>query len=333
MMYNSANKPSHAQDNTIATTYTVMDGEWIEVINHTFASPVCCEVDGVAISPMVDSGPTLGSQTEQCSQDGYIAQSVNGCKCDDFLDTYEWSSPALDPIFDPNTTCRLLGNRRVVLIGDSTMEQAAITLINSLVPGGGCHHQLSYHSADTLVRRDFGAMNRGKHFTDIVHELKPDIAIVTVGAHIAHNYSLYMSIVGEVIHDMEEIKRLWGNNITFGWKTQQPGGCLPNIAYPKNPSMVASTYLNNDSATHLSYNHGQFYQWDEMLITRLEEIKMPYLDLRMLYSRMDGHISSRGKMVKYFGRKEEYVDCLHMCTPGPLDVVARLFYRFLLEVG
>jgi len=70
----------------------IIDGEWIEVSNRTFASPVCCEGDG-AISPMVDSGPTLGSQGKQCTEDGFRPQLVNGCKCDDFLDKYVISSP------------------------------------------------------------------------------------------------------------------------------------------------------------------------------------------------------------------------------------------------
>ena len=217
----------------------------------------------------------------------------------------------------------------MVLIGDSTMGQVASTLINSLVPGG-CHSHISMHSADTLVKRDFGGMNRGKHFTDYIYDLKPDIAIVGVGPHISHihNISSFYSIVNEVLSDMNEIKLRWGNNITFGWKTQQPGGCSLNITHPKHP-WGATTGLVNKT---LRYNWEFFLEWDEMLVTRLKEIKMPFLDLRMLYSRTDGHISSRGKLVKYWGRTEEYTDCLHMCTPGPLDVVARLFHNFLLEV-
>mmetsp|Transcript_59213 Transcript_59213/g.63893 ORF Transcript_59213/g.63893 Transcript_59213/m.63893 type:complete len:362 (-) Transcript_59213:1405-2490(-) len=304
----------------------IIDGEWIEVSNRTFASPVCCEGDG-AISPMVDSGPTLGSQGKQCTEDGFRPQLVNGCKCDDFLDKYEWSSAALSAQFDPNTTCQILGNRTVALIGDSTMAQVASTLINSLVPGG-CHNQISIHSADTLVKRDFGGMNRGKHFIEYLYDLKPDIAIVGVGPHISHNHnSSFYSIVNEVLSDMNEIKLRWGNNITFGWKTQQPGGCSQNMTNPKNPLATKSGLLN----TTFRHNWELFYEWDEMLTTQLEEIKMPFLDLRMLYSRTDGHISSRGKLVKYWGRKEEYTDCLHLCTPGPLDVVSRLFHNFLLQ--
>ena len=49
---------------------------------------------------------------------------------------------------------------------------------------------------------------------------------------------------------------------------------------------------------------------------------MPYLDLRMLYSRTDSHVNLQA------GGK----DCLHICVPGPLDVIGRLFHKLLLEL-
>lgn len=50
---------------------------------------------------------------------------------------------------------------------------------------------------------------------------------------------------------------------------------------------------------------------------------MPYLDMRMLYSRSDAHVNSLDASQN---------DCLHLCAPGPLDVVGRVFHNFLLEI-
>ena len=52
---------------------------------------------------------------------------------------------------------------------------------------------------------------------------------------------------------------------------------------------------------------------------------MPYLDLHMLYSRTDSHVNLQADGMKV-------ADCLHICVPGPLDVIGRLFHKLLLEL-
>jgi len=58
------------------------------------------------------------------------------------------------------------------------------------------------------------------------------------------------------------------------------------------------------------------------LISRLQINGIPYLDMRMLYSRSDAHVDSQ---------IDNSVDCFHFCSPGPLDVVGRLFHQLLLD--
>ena len=54
------------------------------------------------------------------------------------------------------------------------------------------------------------------------------------------------------------------------------------------------------------------------LISRLQALGMPYWDMRMIYSRSDGHVSSQ----------TNNADCLHFCH-GPLDVMGWLFHQLL----
>ena len=79
-------------------------------------------------------------------------------------------------------TCELLGTRRVLLIGDSTMSQTASTLMNVLFPV--CATQIFYAPGDTLIAERLGHLNRGKRWNEYVYDFEPDIVVVTAGAHI-----------------------------------------------------------------------------------------------------------------------------------------------------
>ena len=69
-----------------------------------------------------------------------------------------------------------------------------------------------------------------------------------------------------------------------------------------------------------AYNYRSFYGRDLFALSRLAEVSMPVIDLRMLYARPDAHIDSLAV---------NQTDCLHLCMPGPLDVVADLFQNLL----
>ena len=127
----------------------------------------------------------------------------------------------------------------------------------------------------------------------------------------------YMDLVDQVLNQVQEMQQK-NTHITFAWKTQQPGGCTKEILSPKDAAMAAGNF---EYMVDRGYKWDQFYQRDLLLISRLQSIRMPYLDVRMLYSRSDAHMSSQTN-----GQR----DCLHLCSPGPLDVVGRLFHQFLV---
>ena len=141
------------------------------------------------------------------------------CLCTNFIDEYEWQSPQL-VLFSLLETCALLGNRKVVFIGDSTNQQAASTLINAIRPSGAlCHTQIYIALSDTLDKLNYGNLDRGLRMSEWVDELEPDIVIVSVGAHVPRNDTVYMNFVDKILHEMKEIETR-KPSITFAWKTQ-----------------------------------------------------------------------------------------------------------------
>jgi GDSL/SGNH-like Acyl-Esterase family found in Pmr5 and Cas1p len=238
-----------------------------------------------------------------------------------FRDHYVWMSPNL-PSWDAAEFCHLLGpSRRILMMGDSTMGQAAATLISAV--HGFCQTQLFYFIADTLIKEPYG-QNRGSHWLDVVgnhsRTADSDIVVLTVGAHLANTE---MNNVSEVVMQQIMAMKQKRPSLTILYKTQQPGGCTSEIANVSlSPLEVGKKFVSY--AEH-EYNHAHFYEYDKTVIRRLQELDIPFLDMRMLYSRSDAHPSSKLPEC----RNTSYCDCLHFCSPGPLDTFAILFLQLL----
>lgn len=319
-----------ATDKSLSASSLELIGTWVHVgANRTFAAPVCCGWDAnnfAKKTAQCGSEPLQHRAVYSGRSDGLFQQmGGHACQCrKDFRDEYEWQAPNL-PVFDALQTCQQLQlqgkNRTVLILGDSTLSQTATTLMNALIPGG-CSPQVKFIQADTLIHQPMGVLNRGRHWKTTVEEEQPDIAILGAGAHIRaeENYTL---VVDEVLEDMHKMLTELPNT-TIVWKTQQPAGCTHDIFYPNNPLRAAQDFNFSKPAGYKKYQHEMFYHRDLYTIGKLQALGLPYLDMRMLYSRSDAHISSGKEVVSY--------DCLHMCSPGPLDIVAPLFQRLLLEI-
>jgi hypothetical protein len=208
------------------------------------------------------------------------------------------------PLFNATQTCQKLNNTQVLMIGDSTMQQTASTLMNTLFPAG-CQTQLSAMYGDTLVGTWMGGYNRGGKWVDSVkghftNTTESGIVIISAGPHV-FNRSNFEIVINGVIEGSKDIKQ-FNPNIHIVWKTQQAAGCTQNIS--------SDIYSGND------YNHGEFYERDVYAMTVLPQHGIHIIDMRMLYYRSDAHRSHRH-------------DCLHFCVPGPLDVIAPLFSQLL----
>jgi hypothetical protein len=256
------------------------------------------------------------------SQTGLAWMLGNGCewKCRRrFRDEFVWKSPNL-PEWNPSEFCQLLrSHRRIIMIGDSTMSQAATTLMNAV--HGWCQTQLVYFVVDTLIKEEFGALNRGPHWLEIVrnHSITRDgdIVVLTVGAHIANKSDLYN--VSNLVMQQIVAMKVERPSLIFVYKTQQPGGCTPRIANVSLSPLQAGETFNFSGGVR--FNHHFFYEYDKTVICHLQELGIPYLDMRMLFSRSDAHPTSK--------LATRLQDCLHFCSPGPLDMFAILFLRLL----
>lgn len=154
--------------------------------------------------------------------------------------------------------------------------------------------------------------------------MKPDIVVATVGAHILADDATFRDLVDEVLMEMQQLRRE-RPDINIAFKTQNPGGCTREILSPQDANIAARkmNFTEMEYNGKKTYNWGRFYERDLMLLHRLQKFNIPYLDMRMLYSRSDSHIDSQSSIRR---------DCLHICAPGPLDVIGRLFRQLLLEL-
>ena len=196
---------------------------------------------------------------------------------------------------------------------------------------------MSFQLADTLVKKDLGpetlqeeearnrhrrlAMNRGPHWSEPVQHQQPDIVFFSLGAHIYGEdrwKAAFDNVVDGMIEHQAKLMNETSRTIHFVYKTQSPGGCSRDIS-PLPPDEAARTFHD-----HL-HNHAMFYGRDLYALARLQQLPWPVMDLRMLYARTDSHVSSRFGP----GRQKKKKDCLHLCTPGPLDVAADLFQELL----
>eukprot|EP00040_Diaphanoeca_grandis_P042602 m.7740 g.7740 ORF g.7740 m.7740 type:complete len:297 (+) comp6171_c0_seq2:88-978(+) len=279
-----------------------------------YVAPVCCgwNFHGYAKNPPSDNCGTL--PMPKTTDGRYVGRREllahvggRGCTCakEPATERWRWESPSF-PQFNATMLCELLGNRTMMFIGDSTMEQTASTVMNAVF-AAGCQTQMSFGKADTLVGQLFGGQNRGRVWTSWIDEFNPDVVVVTAGPHIQHNSSfdmVFQEFLNTTLRYRESSPRR-----QIIWKTHQPAGCTSNIS--------DGIHVN----TSAYFNHGFFRTRDVQCIAKLKAHGLPYLDLQMLYNRSDGHIDRRFSPT--------IQDCLHMCVPGPLDVIPGLLQQVM----
>jgi hypothetical protein len=293
-------------------------GEWVfEGESKTYAAPICCGWDHQHWrSNKVCGEPRQSFEMYQGSKDNKA--QVGGCTCSTFTDKYTWKSDQL-PTLDPYETCRLLGNRTVLMIGDSTMQQTTATLMNALFPVG-CQSQIVAGVSDTLIGKPLaGKRNRGLPWLEHVNRTQPspDIVILTAGAHIYSEYNFTL-VLESVVEGTKRLKDFLPS-ILVPWKTQQPGGYSLDIPTRQDPVKAATVF--DWSMTPNRYQHGTFYSRDLQVFRTLPAEGIPVIDMRMLYSRSDAKV----------GSLKDRNECLHFCVPGPLDVFAASFQKQLQD--
>ena len=143
-------------------THTI--GHW-SFVNVTKKSFQCCTWDKeFSNDPEVCGNEKITRFYQEC----YVGSNIvvqqaggNACSCDAALqgrstvnarENYDWV-PSFCMLHHWNASffCELLGNRTILLVGDSTMEQSASTLMAMIQSGeGGCADQIKACRSDFL---------------------------------------------------------------------------------------------------------------------------------------------------------------------------------------
>lgn len=284
------------------------------------------ELDGewINLKPPDDWNSTIDNVTTNDLTPTFVGA------CLGYKDAFQWNATGLSFDWDPHGFCRILGNRTIAMIGDSTMLQSA-EVIRNMASLAGCGDQVKFGSADTLVFQNMGHLNRGAHWTTWVKELHPDIVVVSTGAHILNDANFTIAF-DSVMADMEELQKEQPD-IQFVWKTQNPGGGYPSNflapqGYPAGKVPAANHFIPGhpvdaakgrarDPMYEVVFNHQLFWGRDNTIVLpELQKRGIPFLDVRMLYNRVDAHPWWRG-------------DGLHYCMPGPLRVIPMLLHKLL----
>ena len=210
-------RPSNSSDRKICNDQdSILPGVW-ERTHLSQQSFHCCEYDecdGSELSPCKPSrcdGKSEGRMIH--AREKYIWKP-------DSCDLIAWNSTQF---------CGLLGNRTMLLIGDSTMHQSAITLTSMISYwyeqhnadagiSASCADQILFRWSDFLiVSHDVpveGATNfypgsdqeRGASISEHILEVNPDIVVITAGAHFMSEV-VFTDTLQKIIVDAENMLR------------------------------------------------------------------------------------------------------------------------------
>lgn len=266
----------------------------------------------------------------------------NGCKCKNWVDEYAWE-PAKCTLaqWDAAAFCSLLGKRSLMFIGDSTMIQVGVAVINAVHwemrggsgggGGGGCQEQLSVGLSSTLIGRALGVSNFGRRWVELANmshskapgaSTRPDIVVTSAGPHVTllKDFELLLAQV------VDEHRELFPE-VKLVWQTQPGAGCAPS---PLEEAPGKAFWARQHPKPQTRYNWPLFPAFDDAARARFahpaaSRENLFLLDVSPLALRADAHPGSRGDVPG---------DCVHSCLPGPLDhLVPRTLLHLMLHHG
>ena len=206
--------------------------------------------------------------------------------------------------------CNLLGKRRMLLVGDSTVMQSAATLLNMInFNGGMCGDNIYIGQSSKLQWAEFGVHGCGQDTTlsSAIDYSHPDIVIMNIGAHLGDVGDLdaiLFALLGVIKKSTADY------NTTFVWKTQNPGAW--NCDSFHSPSETDG-YPISEGQDRYKWNNFPLY--DDYARKNTKRYGFKILDMSPLYYRPDAHVGGS--------------DCLHFCLPGPVDIFPIVLLQML----
>lgn len=278
--------------------------------------------------------------------------SGNGCACPGFKDEYYWQplSCNIRP-WRAVDFCDALGQRVLMLVGDSTIYQLFYRLNNALyseLSNRTCARQVLFGESGTLVGRAMGRLNYGSRWAPLVRAAQPDILLVATGGHIFGSEPFR-----DVIHEfLAELNRNFPH-LPLIWKASAPWGCRRELlTSPPDAKFFAH------HAPPL-YQHTESFERDGFVRTLLGS-RAHWMDFQPLWLRTDAHpgvwhsqrnwtrdqpqkvLTTPGKKhtrlysrqqadgFAYGGPAGPGRDCYHQCFPGPIHYLLRVLLQILI---
>lgn len=284
-----------------------ISGSWVENNNISKKSFVC---DILANHPAIED-----TNEKYVYHNGSMPyERSGGCSCDETQGTttsvsnrekYEWlpNNCTLRP-WNATEFCRLLGERNILLSGDSTMHQTFSTLSSMVAEGNGsCGPQLTFGLSHLLTVAGYANWRVVDHITK--HKPFPDIVVITVGAHLADMGDLqdiWDNVDTGLRHILKWLRdntwRLVGHDhdIKWIWKTQNPGHM--NCTAITSPLSTPNAITEDDPRD--KFHWGFHKHFDELSMKWAKEEGMKVIDMSPLDYRWRKMTSSSSSTYHYY---------------------------------
>jgi len=317
-------------------------GKWILDENHK-KSFSCCD-------PHVFNDCYIGMNDFEINYNkNFPIHSHSGCACQTHsqkngvprdesidLEKFQWY-PTSCRLVQWNATlfCHLLGNRTVLFLGDSTAHQTVNTLIAMLLKSfdtSQCIPQIKFEYSDKLVW-DPDERKRGDNFVAWTDKHRPHILVIGAYAHYHHlaleqeanasDISFLNYFYPKFSEGLEYLKRTHPQLQKIVIKTENPGH-WDHCHLNKMPVPFENASLGYLEGQHATHTHQDKYHWhmgtlvDKFMKNIARKHNFPIIDMSPLLYRPDAHPAELSNG-----------DCLHYCTPGPLDLFSRIFLHKL----
>jgi hypothetical protein len=275
---------------------------------------------------------------------GHHLASTGGraCSCDAYSHsnhssevgrwTWRTTVPGVEsvPVWSAEQFCRLLGDRLLYLVGDSTMEQTYSALVNMLITGhaAGAHNcasQVHLCLSDFLTGTPSSTpRERGQDLSHWLGSLlQPDatlraVVVACAGAHL-NDLRSYALMLERTLRFLEKHKGAFSERLRFIWKTINTPH--DDCAKQYQPLTTLPDYEPNGNLMVKFGHHGMVRLCDNVarhVFTGKDRLSS-VIDMSPLYLRPDAHT----------------VDCLHFCvnrySGTPLTYFARALLNALLH--
>ena len=319
--FHSRNHTHHREGNLCRNSGHV-NGKWVynPSLNLTRKSFSCCgEAKGEFLKNKEECGPDwYDIEHLYWGSKKYLSLAGgSGCWCDILWgyknvhprEMYEWVPQDCQLLpFNGSRFCELIGQRKILMVGDSTMQQTAATLMSMIVSyGGTCADQVAFGRSDQLFFSTKGHLD----LFQFVALIKPDICIMNSGP---HNHDM-----GDMFSVVESLKNMWGRLETssphtkYIWKTNNPG----HVDCPSG--MIRDNVIGPQPYAPDSKEYDEF-QWN--LHPAFDELAKNYSKILNLTGVID--------MSPLYQRADAHWDCLHYCMPGPINIFSNILLNMLV---